>query len=259
MTASDLSKEGILLIDKPAGKTSFYLVHQLRRITGIKKIGHAGTLDPFATGVMVMLVGRSMTTQANQFLADDKQYLTTFRLGSVSDTYDRDGKITPTSIKEPSLQEVETVLRSFEGQLMQVPPMYSAKKVQGKKLYELARQGVLIERAPCSVTVHIDLVEYTYPNLTLNITCSKGTYIRSLAHDIGHALQTGAYVETLIRLRSGQFLLEDCLNFHTLCFEGANYTHYLKGASWKSSIPTEMSNPLTPRLPSPSAPLTVSI
>jgi len=231
--------EGILLVDKPPGKTSFHLVHTLRRITGVQKIGHAGTLDPFATGVMVMLIGRSMTKLADSFLTDDKQYLATFTLGYESDTYDLDGTLTPISSIEPSRQEICDVLASFQGEIQQIPPMYCAKKVKGKKLYELARQGITIERAPCLVTVDIKLVEYNYPHLTLNITCSKGTYIRSLAHDIGKKLQTGSYVEKLVRLRSGDFFLADCLDFHTLCLEGSNYTHHLRGVPWKSSPATK--------------------
>lgn len=253
--SSSLEKEGILLIDKPAGKTSFYLVHRLRQLTGIQKIGHAGTLDPFATGVMVMLVGRSITKHADELILDDKQYLATLKLGAHSDTYDRDGMITPVSTKIPSLTDIETLLSRFQGTLLQVPPMYSAKKIQGKKLYELARQGIEIERKACPVTLHTTLVEYEYPFLTLDITCSKGTYIRSLAYDIGSQLQVGAYVEKLIRLRSGQFLLEDCINFHTLCYLGCNYTHYLRGAPWKLSQATKMSNPSNPLSSSPSVAL----
>lgn len=246
MTPSDSSAgEGILLLDKPPGKTSFYLVHRLRQLTGIRKIGHAGTLDPFATGVMVMLIGKSMTRCADQFLADDKQYLATFRLGATSSTYDRDGIITQTSTKVPSLAEIQKTLLQFEGTIKQVPPMYSAKKIQGKKLYELARQGIEIERPPHIVSLHVSLVEYNYPDLTLDISCSKGTYIRSLAHDIGNQLGIGAYVEKLVRLRSGQFLLEDCINFHTLGCLGFNYTHHLRGVPWKSSHTIRMSNPLT--------------
>ena len=235
--------EGVLLVDKPAGKTSFYLVHRLRHLTGIKKIGHAGTLDPFATGVMVMLIGKSATTCSDQLICEDKQYLATLRLGATTPTYDCDGIITPVSDREPSLEEIQSVLETFQGDILQIPPMYSAKKIQGKKLYELARKGIEIERAPQKVHLDITLVEYNYPNLILDITCSKGTYIRSLAHDIGAKLHVGSYLEKLIRLRSGQFLLEDCINFNTLGLSSFNYTHHLIGVPWKSSQIIKTSNP----------------
>jgi tRNA pseudouridine55 synthase len=233
-------EEGVLLLDKPAGKTSFYLVHILRQITGIKKIGHAGTLDPFATGVMVMLIGKSATRCSDLFLSDDKEYLATLHLGFTTPTYDCDSPTTLVSERVPSLLEIQQVLAQFQGTLLQTPPMYSAKKIQGKKLYELARKGIEIERSPQTVHVHITLVEYNYPYLTLEVTCSKGTYIRSLAHDIGQKLQIGAYLEKLIRLRSGQFLLEDCINFHTLQFTSFNYKHHLIGVPCKSSHTIKM-------------------
>lgn len=234
--------EGVLLVDKPAGKTSFYLVHRLRHLTGIKKIGHAGTLDPFATGVMVMLIGKSATTCSDQLMCEDKQYLATLKLGASSTTYDCDGVITPISNRIPSLEEIQQILKTFQGTILQIPPMYSAKKIQGKKLYELARKGIEIERPPQEVHLEITLVEYNYPYLTLDINCSKGTYIRSLAHDIGNKLCVGSYLEKLIRLRSGQFLLEDCINFNTLCLSGFNYTHHLIGVPWKSPQIIKKSN-----------------
>lgn len=228
-------EEGILLIDKPAGKTSFYLVHRLRHLTGIQKIGHAGTLDPFATGVMVMLIGKSITRCSDQLMSEDKQYLATLKLGAVTNTYDCDGVITPVSDRIPSLEEIQQVLQTFQGTILQKPPMYSAKKIQGKKLYDLARKGIEIERPLQEVHLEITLVEYNYPYLTLDISCSKGTYIRSLAYDIGNKLHVGSYLEKLIRLRSGQFLLEDCINFNTLSLTSFNYTHHLVGVPWKSS------------------------
>ena len=135
------SNEGILLINKPRGKTSFFLVGVLRKLTGIKKIGHTGTLDPFATGVMVMLVGKSYTKRAHQFQLDHKQYLATLKLGCYTDTYDCDGKITKVSNFEPSLSQIEAAIDLFQGTIDQIPPMYSAKKINGQRLYELARKG----------------------------------------------------------------------------------------------------------------------
>ena len=220
-------QEGILLINKPAGKTSFHLVHKLRQLTHIQKIGHCGTLDPFATGVMVMLVGKSYTKLSNELVANDKQYLATAFLGKTSETYDRDGVITPVSSRIPALEEIDQAIKTFQGQILQYPPMFSAKKIGGKKLYELARKGQEIERKPSSVWVNINLVEYNYPYLTFDVSCSKGTYIRSLAHDLGAALGVGAYLEKLIRLRSGQFYLEDCIDYPLLVTPGFNYRHHL--------------------------------
>lgn len=224
---SSSQQEGILLINKPAGKTSFHLVYKLRQLTHIQKIGHCGTLDPFATGVMVMLVGKTFTRLSSHITAHDKEYLATAVLGTASTTYDKDGELTKVSDIIPSLEEVEKALKSFEGTILQYPPMFSAKKIAGKKLYELARKGIEVERAPSEVTLTISLVEYNYPYVTFDVSCSKGTYIRSLAHDLGTMLKTGAYLEKLIRVRSGDFYLEDCVDYSLLSMPGFDYTHHL--------------------------------
>ena len=203
---------GILLINKPKGKTSFWLVAVLRRLLGVKKIGHAGTLDPFATGVMILLVGKNFTRQSDKFLGQDKEYQAVLHLGVSTDSYDCDGNILSRSDIVPSFDEINSVIKTFQGSISQYPPMFSAKKVNGKKLYELAREGITIERKPCQVTVAIDVLEYNYPLLKIKVACSKGTYIRSLAHDIGNSLGCGAHLVELTRLKSGKFLLEDCLN-----------------------------------------------
>jgi tRNA pseudouridine55 synthase len=211
MNGSPANSKGILLVDKAAGSTSFHLVSLLRRLTRIEKIGHAGTLDPFATGVMVMLIGREYTTRSNEFLCADKMYRTTLQLGVVTDTYDLEGQVVSRSELRPSLVEVELALKTFQGDILQVPPMYSAKKVEGKKLYDLARKGVTIERQPVKVNVSMKLIRYEYPLLELEVSCSKGTYIRSLAHDIGQFLHCGAHLIELTRLRSGSFRIEECI------------------------------------------------
>lgn len=203
---------GILLVDKPRGKTAFHLVARLRRALSVKKIGHAGTLDPFATGVMVMLIGRSYTRLSDQFLCQDKEYAATLKLGCATDTYDCEGGIIAESNLIPSLDALKEAIAKFQGEFLQIPPMFSAKKVQGKKLYELARQGKTIERAPCLVRCSITLDNYAYPYVNLHVSCSKGTYIRTLAHDIGTALECGAHLTELRRLRSGQFMLKDCID-----------------------------------------------
>lgn len=203
--------KGILLVDKAAGSTSFQIVHDLRRLTRIKKIGHAGTLDPFATGVMVMLVGREVTQRSDEFLSCDKAYRATLTLGIATDTYDCDGQVTSRSSLIPTLSQIELALAPLQGTILQTPPMYSAKKIGGKKLYDLARKGITVERQPITVTLKISLIDYTYPHLILEIDCTKGTYIRSLAHDFGKTLGCGAHLSALTRLRSGSFTLEECI------------------------------------------------
>lgn len=205
------SIEGILLVDKPLGATSFKLVHILRKQLGVKKIGHAGTLDPFATGVMVMLIGRRYTRLSNQFLTCDKEYIAEVYLGATTDTYDSDGKILNQSDIIPSFEEIQNSIHLFQGEIEQIPPMYSAKKVKGKKLYELARQGIEIERKPVKIHVNTHILRYAYPYLELRIVCSKGTYIRSIAHDLGMHLGCGAHLTHLKRTRSGNFELKDCI------------------------------------------------
>jgi tRNA pseudouridine55 synthase len=205
--------EGILLIDKPEGKTAFSLVSILRRVFGVRCIGHAGTLDPFATGLMVLLVGRNYTKLSDSFLGQDKEYITQIRLGSDTDTYDCTGEVVRTTDRPPPTDaEIRETLALFQGDIQQIPPMYSAKKVQGRKLYELARKGQTIERKPANVHVEIELLRYEYPFIDLQVRCSKGTYIRSLGYDIGQHLDTGAHLTKLRRIRSGAFHIADCVD-----------------------------------------------
>lgn len=210
MTLLTSSVSGLVLIDKPKAKTSFYLVHFLRKLTGVKKIGHAGTLDPFATGVMVLLVGKRFTQKAQDLIGLDKEYHATLTLGQTTDSYDCDGIITSSNPYQPSLGELEAALQTFQGEVFQTPPMFSAKKVKGKKLYELARQGITIERKPKCVTMEVELLSYEYPQIQLYVKCSSGTYIRSIAHDLGQALKCGAYLSELKRTRVGPFHLQEC-------------------------------------------------
>lgn len=214
--------EGLLLLDKPKGQTSFSLVAALRRLSKVQKIGHAGTLDPIATGVMVMLIGRSYTRMSNQFLSQEKEYLAELRLGISTDTFDAEGRQVDFSDKVPASSEIETALQQFQGTIMQTPPMFSAKKVQGKKLYNLARKGVTIERAPVQVHLKTELLSYDYPRLVLKITCSKGTYVRALAHDLGALLGCFAHLTELRRTRSGTFCIEQCINWNALTAPGFN-------------------------------------
>jgi tRNA pseudouridine55 synthase len=223
-----LSPEGILPICKPKSKTSFSLVYILRRLTGIRTIGHAGTLDPFAEGVMLLLIGKKFTTLSNRFLNQDKEYVATLHLGITTDTYDTEGQVLQQSTDVPTLSQIQEALLKFQGTILQVPPMFSAKKVEGKKLYELARKGITIERQAVPVTLHINLIEYSYPYLTLKVQCSKGTYIRSLAYDLGVELGCGAHLCTLTRTRSGAFSLEECCDGARLMESGYDWARYLK-------------------------------
>lgn len=214
--------EGILPIDKPKGKTAFSLVRRLRNFLHVRKIGHAGTLDPFATGVMIMLIGKKYTRLSNSFLNSNKEYLGRICLGIATNTFDCDGEETERSALVPGLSDLNRVLEKFQGNIEQIPPMFSAKKIAGKKLYEYARQGVVVERKPTVVSVEIELINYAYPYIDLKVLCSKGTYIRSLANDIGIALGSGGHLLSLQRTKSGSICLADCLNGNDLFSENFN-------------------------------------
>ena len=205
-------REGIHPVFKPAGITSFALVRKIRKLSNIKKVGHAGTLDPFAEGVMILLVGRDFTKQADTFLNQDKEYHALVHLGIETTTYDPEGEVVSESPLTPTLEEIEKALSHFQGTFDQIPPMFSAKKVGGKKLYDLARKGIEIERKPVQVTAQTTLLSYSYPYLELSITCSKGTYIRSISHEIGKHLGCGAHLKTLTRTRCGDYRLDECLH-----------------------------------------------
>ena len=208
----------IIPINKPAGITSHTVVNKLRKFYGIKKIGHAGTLDPFATGVLILLVGRESTKKSNEFMKQDKIYRTKLKLGYISDTYDKDGLIQEYNIqKVPTRPEIEDIIASFIGEISQIPPMYSAIKINGQKMYELARKGQTIDIPPRIVNIYnINVLDYTYPYLTLDIACSSGTYIRSIGCDIGMKLGTGAYLEELERRQSGEFNIDNCYTLDNL-------------------------------------------
>ncbi len=201
-------------INKPKEWTSHDIVAKLRSITGEKKIGHAGTLDPFATGVLIVAITRESTKSIDQFKALEKEYIATAQFGAVSDTQDSDGIITPhphpATITQETLQQV---LPKFIGNISQIPPMYSAKKIQGKKLYELARAGKTIARQPTTISISsIELLHVDTQNqqAQLRIVCGPGTYIRTLIHDIGQTLGCGAYASALTRTRIGQYSLDQC-------------------------------------------------
>lgn len=220
--------EGILLVDKERGRTAFYLVKLLCKRTNIKKIGHAGILDPFATGVMVMLIGRPYTQMSGRFLNDDKEYIATLNFGIATNTFDCDGQVTHTNGYIPTISEVETAIQAFQGAIEQTPPMFSSKKINGQKLCTLARKGIEIERKPIHINVSIQILEYSYPILKICVTCSKGTYVRTLAHDMGLKLHCFAHLIALKRIRSGAFLLKDCIDVKSLSDPSFSYIPYLR-------------------------------
>ena len=201
----------IIPIWKPANCTSFDVVKNIRNQIRVK-VGHAGTLDPFATGVLVVLVGINYTKKSAFFMNTNKTYLATIYLGVKTDTYDLKGKILEKNTTIPTNEDISKTLNYFQGTIHQIPPMYSAKKVNGKKLYELARQGIEIERLAVEVSIQTILINYNYPFLEVEVSCSKGTYIRSLAHDLGLKLGCGAHLHALRRIKSGYFSINDCIS-----------------------------------------------
>ncbi|MBQ6848926.1 MAG: tRNA pseudouridine(55) synthase TruB [Clostridia bacterium] len=205
--------DGIICMDKPEGMTSFLCVAILRRLLGVKKVGHAGTLDPNATGVLPLLVGRATKT-LDRLPVHDKSYTATMRFGAVSDTLDVWGTVTETGSPLPTRAAVEAALPAFRGDIMQVPPMTSALKKDGVRLYELARQGIEIEREARPVTIYeLELLEYdeTAGELTIHCACSKGTYIRTLCDDLGRMLGCGAVMTALRRTAAAGYTLADCI------------------------------------------------
>jgi tRNA pseudouridine55 synthase len=204
---------GFLIVNKPTGMTSHDVVNAVRRMAGTRRVGHTGTLDPMATGVLVLALGAA--TRLVQFIdGSDKTYRATLRLGETTTTYDADGDVVERRPVTVSQAEVEAALAGFRGDIVQIPPMYSAIKVKGQKLYKLARQGKEIERAARPITIHrLDVLDWALPDVTVEVVCSAGTYIRSLAYDIGQTLGCGAHLTALTRTAAGEFRLEDS---HTL-------------------------------------------
>ena len=199
---------GILLVDKPSGITSFDCIRRLRKQLGIKKIGHAGTLDPMATGLMIFLVGSS-TKLATSCLKLAKSYDAEITLGFNSATADKEGELTAVSEIVPTLEEVEKALEVFTGLIKQTPPAYSAIKIGGKPAYKRARSGEQVEIPEREVNIYkLDLISYEYPILKISTHVSSGTYIRTLAEDIGKQLGTGAYLSGLRRTTIGGFSIE---------------------------------------------------
>lgn len=221
---------GVLVVDKPVGMTSHDVVQAIRNGTGIRRAGHTGTLDPRASGVLVILIGPAV--RLSEFVsASDKRYQAIIRLGGATDTFDADGKFTrqdtPVNVTE---EEFEKVLKTFEGEIEQVPPQYSAVKVQGRKAYEMARKGEEVELEPRIIQVHhLEVLEWAPPEVVVDVHCSSGTYVRSLANDLGETLGTGAYLVGLRRTKSGRFTLRDAIPLRKLqeAFQAGSWYQYL--------------------------------
>lgn len=209
MSQKELSNEpcGVLVIDKPDGMTSHDIVNKIRRLYGTRRVGHTGTLDPMATGVLTVLIGRAAKA-AEYLVSDRKTYLATLRLGLTTDTEDTTGEILTQSEMIPDEAALMSALPRFRGEIMQIPPMYSALKVGGQKLYDLARRGEVVERQARPITIHSLEAERTCDtDYALTVTCSSGTYIRTLCADIGAALGCGGAMASLRRTEAGGFSL----------------------------------------------------
>jgi tRNA pseudouridine55 synthase len=221
---------GVLVVDKPVGLTSHDVVQIIRRGTGIRRAGHTGTLDPRASGVLVILVGPAV--RLSEFVsASDKRYQATIRLGSSTDTYDSEGRITSSaSIDDVTEEQFNTILQTFIGEIQQVPPPYSAVKVQGRKSYEMAREGEEVNLEPRMINVYsLEILEWAPPEAVIDVYCSSGTYVRSLANDLGEALGTGAHLVGLRRTKSGRFTLRDAVSLRRLqeSFNAGDWYHFL--------------------------------
>ncbi len=219
--------EGVLNVDKPEGITSHDVVYRVRRLSGVKRVGHAGTLDPLATGVLIVCLGRA-TRMVEYLMGQPKTYETRIRLGQTTNTYDAEGEVTQERPIPPlSHDTLETFLTPFRGSIQQHPPAYSAIKQAGKPLYKLARQGLAVETKPRPVTIYaLDLLEITLPFIHLRVVCAAGTYIRSLAHDLGQAIGCGGHVAALRRTAVGNFTAAQATSLDVLT--PTNLSQYLQ-------------------------------
>ncbi len=232
MSSQDVKNaiSGALVVDKPVGMTSHDVVQAIRNGTNLRRAGHTGTLDPRASGVLVILVGPAVRL-SEYVSASDKRYQAIIRLGGSTDTFDSEGLVTPT--KNPvdvTEAQFEEALQTFVGEIEQTPPPYSAVKVQGRKAYEMARNGEDVELAPRKITVHhLEVLEWTPPEVVIDVHCSSGTYVRSLANDLGVKLGCGAYLVGLRRTKSGRFSLRDSVPLRKLqeAFTAGNWYQYL--------------------------------
>ncbi len=227
-----MNRFGLILVDKPTGPTSHKVVSIVRKETGVRKVGHAGTLDPRASGVLVLCLGSA--TRLSEYLSTaTKRYEAVIRFGASTKTYDAEGDVIRLTGTVPTEEDIQAVIPEFSGQIEQIPPPYSAIKIKGKKAYEMARAGEEFELDSRDVTIYkMALIEYSPPDLVLEIECSAGTYIRSLAHDIGEQLGTGAHLANLRRTKSGHFTIEECVSLRKLelGFIDGTWDEYLRPA-----------------------------
>jgi len=221
---------GVLVLDKPIGLTSHDVVQIIRRGTGIRRAGHTGTLDPRASGVLVVLIGPAVRL-SEYVSASDKRYQATIRLGSSTNTYDSEGTVTKAaSVDNITEEQFDEILQGFVGEIEQIPPPYSAVKVKGKKAYEMARKGKEVELEPRIINVYnLEVLEWAPPEVVVDVYCSSGTYVRSLANDLGEALGTGAHLIGLRRTKSGQFTLRDAVPLRRLkeSFDAGDWYQFL--------------------------------
>jgi tRNA pseudouridine55 synthase len=221
---------GVLVIDKPIGLTSHDVVQIIRRGTGIRRAGHTGTLDPRASGVLVVLIGPAVRL-SEYVSASDKRYQATIRLGNTTDTYDAEGIITSeTPANHITEEKFDEILQTFVGEIEQVPPPYSAVKVKGKKAYEMARKGEQVDLEPRKIQVYsLDVLEWDPPEVVIDAYCSSGTYVRSLANDLGETLGTGAYLIGLRRTKSGRFTLREAVPLRRIkeAFQAGDWYKFL--------------------------------
>jgi len=217
---------GVLVVDKPVGLTSHDVVQIIRKGTNIRRAGHTGTLDPRASGVLVVLIGPAVRL-SEYVSASDKRYQAVVRLGTRTDTYDADGRVVSTSPVDITEQQFEEALKKFVGTIEQVPPPYSAVKIKGRKAYEMAREGEEVDLSPRIIQVYnLELLEWAPPEAVIDVYCSSGTYVRSLAHDLGEALGCGAHLVGLRRTKSGRFTLRDAVPLRKLREHFENGTWY---------------------------------
>jgi tRNA pseudouridine55 synthase len=218
--------DGILNINKPTGITSFDVVRRVKSISKTKKVGHTGTLDPEASGVLPICLGRA-TKLVDYIMNDYKIYKVELKLGITTDTYDREGKVLSTAVVDDlDNKEVENIIKSFVGESEQVPPMYSALKVNGQRLYSLARKGIEVEREARKITIYnIEILSIQIPNIVFTVNCSKGTYIRSLCYDIGNKLKCGGTMWNLQRTETGRFNIVNSVELDKL--DNCNISDYL--------------------------------
>jgi tRNA pseudouridine55 synthase len=224
---------GVLVVDKPIGLTSHDVVEIIRKGTNIRRAGHTGTLDPRASGVLVVLIGPAVRL-SEYVSASDKRYQAIIRLGTTTDTYDGDGEVLSSSEVNVSEEQFNSELQKFVGEIEQVPPPYSAVKVHGRKAYEMAREGEEVELAPRKIQVYsLELLEWAPPDAVVDVNCSSGTYVRSLAHDLGKNLGCGANLTGLRRTKSGRFTLRDAVPLRKLrdaFTDGTWYQHLIPAA-----------------------------